>query len=94
MFNHSKIQVDFKSCASFELKNCGFISSHCVQPDVISQTSHNEYGKFLVRTKWAILSTPRSLSSSYGWASSFDGLDVDGVDFKPASDVIIQDQHV
>ena len=29
-------------------------------------------------------------SSSCGWASSSDGLDVDGVDFKPASGVIIQ----
>ena len=26
-------------------------------------------------------------SSSCGWASSSDGLDVDGVDFKPASGV-------
>ena len=32
-------------------------------------------------------------SSSCGWASSSDGLDVDGVDFKPASGVIIQDQQ-
>ena len=34
------------------------------------------------------------MSSSCGWASSSDGLDVDGVDFKPASGVIIQDQQL
>ena len=32
-------------------------------------------------------------SSSCGWASSSDGLDVDCIDFKPASGVIIQGQQ-
>ena len=34
-----------------------------------------------------------SSSSSCGWASSSDSLDVDGVDFKPVSGVIIQNQQ-
>ena len=40
-----------------------------------------------------VLKTILHWSSSCGWASSSDGLDVDGVDFKPASGVIIQDQQ-
>ena len=32
-------------------------------------------------------------SSSCGWASSSEDLDIDDIDFKPASDVIIQDQQ-
>ena len=45
------------------------------------------------RLKYRSGSGSRNFIFNGGWASSSDGLDVDGVDFKPASDVIIQDQQ-
>ena len=47
----------------------------------------------LENSYWDIILISSSSFSSCDWASSSDGLDVDGVDFKPASNVIIQDQQ-
>ena len=75
---------------------CSTISAKpTIQENVASSVSvekKNQIALILQRLKTR-KSRYFSSSSSCGWASSSDGLDVDGVDFKSASGVIIQDQQ-
>ena len=61
--------------------------------DTLTCNIQSHAGSSCFKTCEIVLLHAAVTSSSCGWASSSDGLDVDGVDFKPASGVIIQDQQ-